>query len=61
MPENTNTSDIESFTSDFNTSQPSENGVKTPPKPADGKKKKIKRVIVFYNDGSFEELFPHIR
>lgn len=42
-------------------SQPSENCVKPQNKPSDGKKKRIKRVIVFYNDGSFEELFPHIR
>ena len=46
---------------DNNTSQPSENGVKTQSKRCDCKKKRIKRVIVFYNDGSFDELFPHIR
>lgn len=43
------------------TSQPSENGVKAQSKGGDSKKKRIKRVIVFYNDGSFDELFPHIR
>ena len=42
-------------------SQPSENGVKAQSKGCDSKKKRIKRVIVFYNDGSFDELFPHIR
>ena len=42
-------------------SQPSENGVKAHSKGCDCKKKRIKRVIVFYNDGSFDELFPHIR
>lgn len=42
-------------------SQPSENGVKPQSKGADSRKKRIKRVIVFYNDGSFDELFPHIR
>ena len=46
---------------DNNTSQPSENGVKTQSKRCDCKKKRVKRVIVFYNDGSFDELFPHIR
>ncbi len=61
VPENSNIADIENITPDFNTSQPSENGVKAQTKPHDGKKKRIKRVIVFYNDGSFEELFPHIR
>ena len=42
-------------------SQPFENGVKPQSKGADSRKKRIKRVIVFYNDGSFDELFPHIR
>ena len=44
-----------------NLSQPSENGVKPQSKGVDSRKKRIKRVIVFYNDGSFDELFPHIR
>ena len=51
----------ESTNPNNNTSQPSENGVKGQSKGSDGKKKRIKRVIVFYNDGSFDELFPHIR
>jgi hypothetical protein len=53
--------DTEGVTQDSGASQPLENGVKMQIKPSDGKKKRIKRVIVFYNDGSFEELFPHIR
>ena len=57
----TDNTDIEGVTQDSGASQPLENGVKTQTKPSDGKKKRIKRVIVFYNDGSFEELFPHIR
>ena len=60
--ENThNTADTEAVNTVFNASQPSENGIKTQTRPSDGKKKRVKRVIVFYNDGSFEELFPHIR
>jgi len=58
---NTDSIDTERVTEDFTASQPSENCVKQQNKPSDGKKKRIKRVIVFYNDGSFEELFPHIR
>ena len=53
--------DLEDFNPNFNTSQPSENCVKGQSKATDVKKRKIKRVIIFYNDGSFEELFPHIR
>ena len=53
--------DTEGVTQDLSASQPLENAIKSQPKPSDGKKKRIKRVIVFYNDGSFEELFPHIR
>jgi hypothetical protein len=41
--------------------QPSENCVNRQMRAAGGKNKQIKRVIVFYSDGSFEELFPHIR
>ena len=42
-------------------SQPSENRLNAAAKGIMGQKKRIKRVIVFYSDGSFEELFPHIR
>ena len=42
-------------------SQPSENCVNKQMRATGGKNKQIKRVIVFYSDGSFEELFPHIR
>ena len=41
-------------------SEPSENRVNGQNKADGGKKKRIKRVIIFYSDGSFEELFPHI-
>ena len=43
-----------------NLSEPSENRVNVQNKADGGKKKRIKRVIIFYSDGSFEELFPHI-
>ena len=48
-------------TSQNSTSQPSENCVNRQMRAAGCKNKQIKRVIVFYSDGSFEELFPHIR
>lgn len=57
---NTNTSVIQGITPDNAGSEPSENCVNGQTKPFAGKKKSIKRVIVFYSDGSFEELFPHI-
>ncbi len=57
---NTYTTDTENITANPTTSQPAENCVNGAGKPVAGKKKRIKRVIVFYNDGSFEELFPHI-
>ena len=41
-------------------SEPSENRVNVQNKADGGKKRRIKRVIIFYSDGSFEELFPHI-
>ena len=56
-----NNTDTEGVTQDSSASKPLENAIKAQSKPSDGKKKRIKRVIVFYNDGSFEELFPHIR
>ena len=61
LPNSPNSTDNEQVSSNFNPSQPSENGVKVQNRTSDGKKKRIKRVIIFYNDGSFEELFPHIR
>ena len=57
----TESTDTDVVTQDSNPSQPLENAVKALSKPSDSKKRRIKRVIVFYNDGSFEELFPHIR
>ena len=49
------------ITSQKPVSQPSENRINAAAKGIMGQKKRIKRVIVFYSDGSFEELFPHIR
>ncbi len=60
-PDTTYPSNNELVTENSDASQPAENCVKGQNKPSDGKKKRIKRVIIFYNDGSFEELFPHIR
>ena len=60
-PNTTYPTDNEQTTPQNSSSQLSENGVKAQSKGADCKKKRIKRVIVFYNDGSFDELFPHIR
>lgn len=61
LPNTHNISNNEQVNGNFSASQPSENGVKGQSKASDSKKKRIKRVIIFYNDGSFEELFPHIR
>ena len=61
LPNSPNTTNNEEVNGNFSPSQPSENGVKGQNRTSDGKKKRIKRVIIFYNDGSFEELFPHIR
>ena len=58
---NTYNADKESVNPNSDTSQPSENCVNGANKAPVGKKKRVKRVIVFYSDGSFEELFPHIR
>lgn len=61
-PENTSKySDIEDITNNSKPSEASENRVNGISKPLAGKNKRVKRVIVFYSDGSFEELFPHIR
>ena len=53
--------DKENINQYSDTSQPAENCVNGANKAVAGKKKRVKRVIVFYSDGSFEELFPHIR
>lgn len=58
---NTNTTDNQSIETNNTQFQPSENCVNKQNCTVGGKKKSIKRVIVFYSDGSFEELFPHIR
>ena len=57
----TYSADSMSDTPKNSTSQPSENCVNRQIRATGGKNKQIKRVIVFYSDGSFEELFPHIR
>lgn len=44
-----------------NTSQPLENCMNGQNKGNASRKREVKRVIIFYNDGSFDELFPHIR
>ena len=61
VPETSYSAENEQSNPNNSTSQPSENCVKAQSKGSDCRKKKIKRVIVFYNDGSFDELFPHIR
>lgn len=55
-----NSIDTENISTDSGKQQPSENRVNGMHKVQAGQKKRIKRVIVFYSDGSFEELFPHI-
>ena len=60
-PDNTYSVENKDVNPNPNTSQPSENCVNGANKAVTGKKKRVKRVIVFYSDGSFEELFPHIR
>ena len=61
VPETSYSTENKQSNPNNSTSQPSENCVKAQSKGSDCRKKKIKRVIVFYNDGSFDELFPHIR
>ena len=56
-----NTTDNQHIESNNTQFQPSENRVNGQNRADGGKKRKIKRVIIFYSDGSFEELFPHIR
>ncbi len=43
------------------TQQPNENCTNGSNIDNDRQKKRVKRVIIFYSDGSFEELFPRIR
>lgn len=45
-------------TSKNRASYPSENQINGDSKESAHKKKSVKRVIIFYNDGSFDELFP---
>ncbi len=59
--DSTYTANIEDISTNPGSQQPSENCVNSASKAPIGKKKRIKRVIVFYSDGSFDELFPHIR
>ena len=53
--------ETENISTNNSVSQPSENCANGTNSTVTGKKKRVKRVIVFYSDGSFEELFPHIR
>ena len=57
----TYSTEIEGINTNNSVSQPSENCANGTNSTTAGKKKRIKRVIVFYSDGSFDELFPHIR
>lgn len=43
----------------LNVKQLNENQINTPKQEEGFKKRSVKRVIIFYNDGSFEELFPY--
>ena len=58
---NTDITDNQCIESNNTQFKPSENCVNGTNRGNGCKKKSIKRVIVFYSDGSFEELFPHIR
>ena len=58
---NTYNTENEDVNPNQSTPQPAENCVNAANKASAGQKKRVKRVIVFYSDGSFEELFPHIR
>ena len=53
--------DIESITPKNNAQQPVENCTNDPKSIGYREKRAVKRVIIFYNDGSFEELYPRIR
>lgn len=48
----------EKFTGNNSTSQPPENRINPVQREIARKERSVKRVIIFYNDGSFEELFP---
>lgn len=57
--ENTDeTPDIKSFTSEKEIPQPRENQNLAGYKEVAKDKRSVKRVVIFYNDGSFEELYP---
>lgn len=53
--------DIENITPKNNAQQPVENCTNDPKSIGYREKRAVKRVIIFYNDGSFEELYPRIR
>ena len=52
------TSDNENYTTKNPGSYRRENQINGSVKGIDGKKRGVKKVIIFYNDGSFEELYP---
>lgn len=49
------------FTQQNNSQQPPQNRVNASNLASGKQKRSVKRVIIFYSDGSFEELFPRIR
>ncbi len=55
-----NPSDNQHITQENTASYPRENQMDAEDKIKGHKNKRVKRVIIFYNDGSFEELFPSL-
>ena len=53
-----NSTDNQDFAQVNTTSYPHENQMNAENKARGHKNRRVKRVIIFYNDGSFEELFP---
>jgi transcriptional regulator with XRE-family HTH domain len=55
-----NPTDNQHFTQENTASYPHENQMNAENSTKGHKNKRVKRVIIFYNDGSFEELFPSL-
>lgn len=53
-----NSTDNQDFAQENTASYPHENQMNAENKARGHKNRRVKRVIIFYNDGSFEELFP---
>ena len=53
-----NTADNQQNTQENNAQYPHENQINGENKPRGHKNRRVKRVIIFYSDGSFDELFP---